>query len=194
MGRPKKRGTKKPKSKKASKKQPKTNLFQIVTRYIILLALMFTLPIIYKIFTPLTTYPTAWLLGIFYDVVIHDSMIIIDNQTFVKIIPACVAGSAYLLLLILSLTLPMPLKRRVYSILSAYTILLAINILRIFVFSVWFHTSTPFFDFTHNLFWYGLNIIIVIGIWFLIVRLFSIKEIPVYTDIQTFLKSIKKKK
>lgn len=184
----KKRSTKKNKSKRTSK----TNPLQILIRYLILLALMFTLPLIYKIFTPLTIYPTAYLLKLFYNISTQGSTIILNNQTLIQIIPACIAGSAYLLLLIINLSLPMPFKKRIYTLSASFAILLAVNILRIFIFSIWYHTSTPFFEFTHTLFWYVLSIVIVIGIWFLIVKTFSIKEIPVYTDLKVFLKEIKK--
>ena len=166
--------------------------YNILLRYIILLALMFTLPLIYKIFLPLTIYPVAGLLKIFYQVSIQKDIIMIGLQTPIQIISACIAGSAYLLLLILNLTVPMKTKKRIYSIALSFIILLGVNILRIFILSILYHNNFRFFDFTHKLFWYALSTIFVITIWFLIVKIFSIKEIPVYTDIKYLSKNIKK--
>ncbi len=167
--------------------------YNILLRYIILLALMFTLPLVYKIMLPLTIYPVAGLLKIFYQVSVQKDIIVIGLQTPIQIISACIAGSAYLLLLILNLTVPMKTKKRIYSIILSFIILIGLNILRIFILSILSHNNFRFFDFTHKLFWYVLSTIFVIGIWFLMVKIFSIKEIPVYTDIKYLSKNIKKK-
>jgi exosortase/archaeosortase family protein len=165
-----------------------SRVFEIPIRYLILLGFILSLPGIYKIFTPLTVYPTAYILDLFYNVIVNQSIITINNNTFIHLIPACIAGSAYLLLLILNLTVPMGLKKRIYSILLSFLILLVLNIIRIVLLSVLYHHSVPFFDFTHTVFWFALSTIFVIGIWFYIVKLFSIKEIPVYSDIKTLIK------
>ncbi len=180
------------------KKKRKTNLnkllknktFLIPIRYLTLLALMFTLPLIYKIFTPLTIYPTATLLKLFYNVTIDNSFIVINSTTLIQIIPACIAGSAYLLLLILNLTVPMDIKKRIYSIFLSFTMLLILNILRIFILSILYYNNMPIFDLTHKLFWYFLSTIFIITIWFLITKIFSVKQIPVYSDIKHLLKNI----
>ncbi len=166
--------------------------YDILLRYIILLALMFTLPLIYKIFLPLTLYPVAGLFKFFYQVSIRADIIIISLQTPIRIVSACIAGSAYLLLLILNLSVPMKTKQRIYSIALSFIILLVLNILRIFILGILYHNNFKFFDFTHKLFWYVLSTVFVIGIWFLIVKIFSIKEIPVYTDIKYLAKNMKK--
>ena len=160
----------------------------ILLRYIILLGLMFTLPLIYKILTPITIYPSVYLLKLFYNTAITNSLVIINNRTFIQIIPACIAGSAYLLLLILNLSVPMKLKKRMYLIFISFFILLILNILRISTLSVLFHHNFIFFDFTHKLFWYLLSTIFVVLIWLFIVRYYSIKEIPVYSDVRYLMK------
>jgi len=172
-------------------KKKKLSHLNLLLRYLILLGLMFTLPIIYKIFTPLTTQSVAALLKIFYQVSVSRDIIII-NQTLIQIIPACIAGSAYLLLLILNLTIPMNVKKRIYSIALSFALLLIINILRIFFLSVLLVNNFRFFDITHKLFWYILSTLFVVGIWFLIVKIFKIKQIPVYSDVKYLMKNIKK--
>ncbi len=167
-------------------------VYLIFIRYVILLGLIFTLPLIYKIFTPLTLYPVVGLLKLIYEQVnISQDFILIGFNTIIQLIPACIAGSAYLLLLILNLSVSMRLKKRVYSLLLSFILLLVLNILRIFFLSVLYHSGNSFFDITHKLLWYGLSIVFVVGIWFLIVKLFSIKQIPVYTDIKYMLKIVR---
>ena len=167
------------------------NPFSILIRYLILLGLMFSLPLIYKILTPLTIYPTIFLLKLFYQVSYLNSMIILNSKTIIYIIPACIAGSAYLLLLILNLSLPMSLKKRIRTILFSLTLLLSLNILRIFSLSILYDNSFRFFDITHKLFWYGLSTLFVILIWFYTVKKFNIKEIPIYTDLKYLSKKSK---
>lgn len=169
-------------------------IFLIPTRYLILLGLVFSLPLFYKILTPLTIYPVAWLLKLFFsNVSLSDAVINMDNRVRIEIVSACVAGSAYLLILILNLAVPMKTKKRFYSILLSLLILFGINVLRIFFFSILYYEEFAFFDISHKLFWYALSTFFVVGIWFLNVRIFSIKEIPVYSDIVDLIKNIKKK-
>ena len=185
------KGKKKVKSKPTSIK-PKDSIkdeLSIVVRYLILLALMFSLPIIYKIFTPLTIYPLVALFKVFYSsqVSLYNNIIVLNSQILIKIIPACIAGSAYLLLLILNLSVPMSFKKRIYTIFASCLILLLFNILRIFIFSIIYSSDPSLFYLTHKIFWYVISTIFVVGIWFLMVKIFEIKEIPVYTDIKYFL-------
>ncbi len=168
--------------------------YSILIRYLILLALMFSLPLIYKIITPLTLYTILGILKLFFkEVLLQGNIISIEFKTFLEIIPQCIAGSAYLLLLILNLTVPMKSKKRFYSILTSFLLLFALNILRIFTLTLLQINNSSFFNITHKLFWYILSTVFVVGIWFLIVRLYSVKEIPVYTDIKYLLKQSKRK-
>lgn len=168
--------------------------YLIFLRYILLLAFMFSLPIIYKIFTPLTIYPLVFLLGLFFkNVALTGSLITINYQTFISIIPACIAGSAYLLLLILNLSVPMDYKKRISSLIFSAVFLLFLNIVRLLLLSLLYSSGSPMFDFTHKLFWYLLSTIFVVAIWLITCKVFKIKEIPVYTDISFMIRTIKKK-
>ena len=181
--------------KKSIKKLKINKVYFIFLRYLVLLGLVFSLGLIYKIFTPLTIYPVAGLLKLFYkQVLINKTIISIAGRGIIELIPACIAGSAYLLLLILNLSVSMKLKQRIYSILISFALLLALNIFRIFFLSIMYINGNLFFNITHKLFWYGLSTLFVVGIWFLIVKIFSIKEIPVYSDLKYFIKRIRKGK
>lgn len=176
------------------KKRDKKILFFIVLRYIIILAIVICLPWIYRIFSPLTIYPVIFLLkSVYNSAVLFDKIyIVINMKTFIQIIPACIAGSAYLLLLILNLSVPMNLKKRVSSLALSVLLLLILNILRIFLLSILYYQGSNFFNFTHVLFWYVLSTLFVVAIWFLIVKIFVIKNIPFYSDLNLLYKDAKK--
>jgi len=163
----------------------------IFIRYLALLILIFSTPIIYKIFTPLTIYPTLAIIKLFINqTTLIQNTIILNQQTAIEIIPACIAASAYLLLLILNLSIPIKPIKRLYTLLLSFTLFLTLNILRISTLSILAYNNFPFFDITHKLLWYLGSTIFVIAIWFLTIKLFKIKTIPFYTDIKYLLRDI----
>ena len=174
------------KKKETTKKQ-----FLIVFRYLVLLIISLNFNLIYKILAPITVYLSGLLLDLFYTITIIGDKILIQGK-IIEINSACVAGSAYLLLLILNLFVSMNKKQRFYSLLFSFFLLLIFNILRIFFLSILFVNDFLFFNLTHKIFWYFLSTIFVVIIWVLMIKIFSIKQIPVYSDIKFMLKSIKK--
>lgn len=166
----------------------------IFLRYIILVLLAIpNLFLFYFIFTPLTIYPVSSILSLFYNSQLVSNQITINNIS-IEIVGACVAGSAYYLLLLLNLSIPMRLKKRISSIAFSFLIFLAINILRILVFTVLLINSFKYFDVTHKIFWYVLSGVIVFLVWFLTIKTFKIKEVPFYTDIKFLTSKINKKR
>jgi len=170
--------------RKKEEKQKKRTILSIFTRYLILIIFGIFLFLFYKIFLPLTIWPVYFLLNLFYNVSIAGNLLAVAGVK-IEIINACVAGSAYFLLLILNLTTSMKTKQRIYSIIFSILSLLVLNILRIFFLSILYIENFTFFEITHKLFWYALSIIFVVGIWFLTVKIFKIKNIPVYSDIKS---------
>ncbi len=157
------------------------NLF---ARYFIILLLgLGNLFLISKLFTPLTIYTSHFLLSIFFNTTLAGHSIIINNN-IIEIINACIATSAYYLLLILNLSTPIKPKTRLYSIVFSLFALFLLNILRIFILSILFLKNSSYFDITHSIFWFLLSIIFVVGIWFLTIRIFKIKNLPIYTDLK----------
>ena len=171
-------------------KNPLKKLLDVLVRYVILIAVAFpNLWIFYFIFTPLTVYPLYFLFGLFFDVSLAGNVIFVSNCFPVELIDACIAGSAYYLLLILNLATPsLKFNKRIKMIVLSFAALLIINILRIFFLSLLFFSGSSLFDVTHKMFWYLGSIIFVVGIWFAEVKFFKIKEIPFYSDIKFFLK------
>lgn len=175
------------------KKSNEFNPIIVFIRYLILLISMFSITLIYQVFTPLTINSLTFLLKMFnYSISIHNSLITINELYIINIVPACIAGSAYLLLLILNLSTPMPIKKRIYSIFFSFIVLFLVNILRLLVLSILSTNNKALFDSIHFIVWNFLSTIFVIVIWFLTVKVFAIKDIPIYTDIKSFIKNIRK--
>jgi exosortase/archaeosortase family protein len=167
----------------------------IVVRYLILIvAGILNVKLFYFFFTGLTIYPVYFLLNLFYDVTISANILSVQNLP-IEIIGPCIAGSAYYLLLILNLSTPgMKIAKRIFSLIFSFALLLTVNILRIFALSILFISGSNFFDVTHKLIWMFGSILFVVGVWFLTVKLFKIKEIPFYSDIMFLFGNSKQKK
>jgi exosortase/archaeosortase family protein len=176
------------------KKTPPNRLLTTFYRYFLLLVLIILFSystLIYNIFISFTIYPVNFILSLFYNSAVSESMIFIENNT-IEIIPACVGVSAYLLLLILNLTIRMPLKRRLYSLVFSVFSLLILNILRISLLSSLLIGDFAYFNELHKFLWYFMSIVLVITVWFATAYIFKIKEIPVYSDFKQIIKQIRK--
>ena len=174
------------------------HLFYIAIRYISLFIITLVLSfssIFYKIFLILTIYPVNFILGFFYNSSIAKDTIVMYNTAntlSIVLIPACIAVSAYMLLLILNLTTEIHWKKRIYSLIFSFFSLLFVNIARICILSLLFINNYSSFDIVHKLFWYFLSIIFVVCIWFISVYAFKIKKIPVYDDFISMISLIRK--
>ena len=170
------------------------NVSYTLLRYFILLILgLSNLFLFYYIFTPLTVYPSFWILSLFSNAVLsHPNILNINNQ-IIEIIPACVAGAAYYFLLLLNLTTSMSLKKRINSLLFIFLTFLAINILRISSFALLYVNGFSYFDLAHKTTWYFGSTILLILIWLLNIKIFKIKSIPIYTDFNNIYEDMKAK-
>ena len=177
-------------------KKGSNKFLDLFLRYIILvLVALPNLFLFYFIFTPLTVYPMYFLLNLFYDVsLMAGNILLINMEIPIEFIKACIAGSAYYLLLILNLAIPgIKLRKRINMLLLAFGIFLFLNLLRIFILAFLAISGSPSFDAVHKLFWYSLSTIFVVAIWFAEVKLFKIKEIPFYSDLKFLYKNIVRK-
>ena len=170
-------------------------LRSLITRYTLLVLLGFgSLFLFYDIFRPLTVYPAYLILNLLYGASIVSIDRIFFNGIYANIIPACIAGSAYYLLLILNLTTAMNVKQRIMSMFFLIASFLIINILRIVVFAGLFSDGYRYFDLTHRISWYLGSTLIIVLLWFGNVWLFNIKDVPVYSDVNRIVEDIKKTK
>lgn len=165
-------------------KKENNNILFIFLRYLFVLIIALPkLDLFYFIFTPLTIYPVYFLLNLFYNALLVDNFIFINNVS-ISLIPACIAGSAYFLLVLLNFSVSMNWKKRIFSLVFSLVSFLIINISRIFIFSILLINNFQYFDITHKIFWLLLSGIIVFMVWILTIKIFKIREIPFYSDIQ----------
>jgi len=175
-------------------KLQKKKLLGIGYRYLLAVLLSLSnLYLFYLIFTPLTVFPSYFLLKLIYPAVLAGNVILI-NDFVILLNGACIAGSAYLLLALLNLTTPglKALKRLGIFFLGAAALLL-FNIVRIFVFTILFVNGVAFYDLMHTLVWYVLSVLVVVMIWLYTIRKFRIVGIPIFSDIM-YLRSLIKKR
>lgn len=172
----------------------KEALFILLRYSILLIIALFCLPSIYKILTPLTIYPVFYLLKIFYPFLLLSNFTLSLNSFSIGLVPACIAGSAYLLLFILNLTTPLKPMQRLKSFTFLIISFLLINTIRIFLFSVLFFSGFSYFSPLHEIFWYFISIILVISLWFINIHIFNIGAIPFYTDARAIYAQAKRLK
>ena len=156
----------------------------LIVRYVILVALGFGVQLFYLAFSPLTVYPVFGIISLAYDNValLSGNLLFFGNSFYAQIIPACVAGAAYFLLLILNLTTPMRAGKRIKSLVFLFVTFLVLNIIRIAVFAALLSSGYQYFDLTHKMVLYFGSTILVVIIWFVNVLIFKIRGIPIYTD------------
>lgn len=178
----------------------KNHLLDMSARYLILLIFgLLGFYMIYLILTPLTVYFSFFFLKILFNANLvnyqtfwNPGNVIFFKGFYANIISACVAGSAYYLLLILNLTTPMGLNKRFKSIIFLISVFFGVNVFRIVAFGVLLFKGYQYFDLTHQLTWYFGSTLLVVLIWFTNTKLFKIETIPVYTDIKNIINLTKR--
>jgi len=176
----------------------KKEVWELVLRYGLLLVLgVPNLFLFYFIFTPLTTYPVFAILKL-----IDPSAALISltnpsisfNGIIATLVPACIAGAAYYFLMVLNLSTPMPIKKRIWSLVFLFGSFLVLNIIRIVIFANLYANDVPGTSFTHTATWYFGSTLLLLVIWFSNVHLFRIKHIPLYSDIRSIILDIKRQR
>lgn len=169
----------------------------LVLRYGALLALGFVNYLLgenglfYAIFTPVTINSVYFILHLLYNATFFEPNIIFFKGYYATIISACVAGSAYYLLLILNLSTPMNGMKRLASLTMLFVSFLIINILRIVLFASLLFKGYKYFDLAHLATWYFGSTILVVILWFFVVLSFDIKGAPIISDIKLLWAEIK---
>ena len=166
------------------KEETKKN-FYLFLRYLFLVLIAVPgFDIFYYFLLPATLYPVYYILKISFAPVLLGHVIFLGQKS-IEIVGACVAGSAYYLLLILNLSVPKikPLLR-IKMIFFSFLVFLVINIIRIIILSFMYVDNSSIFNIVHEAFWYIGSTVVVVGIWFLEVWIYKIKGVPFYTDLK----------
>ena len=173
-------------------KQSKRIIGMFARYFALLLIGSGNLYVIYAILTPLTVRVTTAVVSIFTPTTLVGNLIGTAGVT-IEIIPACVAGAAFYLLLILTLSTPnvKPITRT-KAILTAIAILFALNITRILILIPLIKSN--YFQTIHWLTWHVASTIFVVATWLVIIKIYKIKSIPIYSDIKYLSNTIKNPK
>ncbi len=165
----------------------------LVFRYALALLIGIFPVILYKIFAPLTLYPSYILLKLFYNPTLLSQSIKIDYYTL-NFVPACVAVSAYILLAFLVLsTSSLEWKRRVKLFIFGSLLILILNLIRIIVLIILLiEYGTNYFEAVHLIFWQILASVYVAAVWIFLIKHYKIKSVPVVSDFRMLRKHLMK--
>lgn len=165
------------------------NIVEIFSRYLLIVVLgLGNLYLFYEFLTPLTISILDAILSLSGDSLVIGNSIHFKRVIF-EIIPACIAGSAFYLMFILVFsTREITFRRRLAVLLSSFVLLFSFNMTRlVFLVSI---VRASYFQAVHWLLWNFVSIIFVVGIWILMVHLFRLKNIPIYSDLKYLFDSI----
>ncbi|MEK6934322.1 MAG: pacearchaeosortase [Nanoarchaeota archaeon] len=172
-----------------------THLQKLFIRY--LFALFFVLlgfKIINTIIGPITFY-LSYLTLIYFSPELVSSTSFIINQIKLTFIPACNATGAYVLLIILTLTTGLPLKKYFKLLLQGFFIIFIFNLIRIdLLIYLLINGYSNLFETLHLFIWKILSTIFVVILWIFLTRINKIENIPIYTDYKKILKILKQSK
>ena len=164
------------------KKESRKILGMLVRYFSIVLLGLGNLYVIYKLLTPLTIGVLSFILSIFTDVITNGNFFLLDSLT-IEIVPACVAGSAFYLLLILILS-SADIKPgiRTKAIMTSFVMLFALNVTRILILIPL--SGTLYFETIHWVFWHLVSTVFVVAVWLGVVRMYGVKSVPIYSDLK----------
>lgn len=166
-------------------------ILNLFVRYFSLLLIgMGNFYVLYKFLIPLTLHTVNSILLIFTDTILVNNVIYLSGLG-INIAPACVAGSAFYLLLLLTLsTADIEPMVRAKVIFTTFAMLFFLNIIRILILVPM--TGANYFSVIHWIFWHLISIVFVVSIWFYAVKIYKIKSVPIYSDLKYLMGLIKK--
>src|SRR3989338_3173367 len=169
-------------------------VLELSARYLVLILLgLFNLYLFYKVFTPLTVYTVFLILKVLFGAELIASTKISSLGITISLVEACIAGAAYYFLTILNFTTHMSIKKRIKGLTFLYSSFLILNIIRIVVFTYLYSIGFTYTDPLHNGVWYFGSTFLLVLVWFVNIRIFHIKSIPIYTDLRNLIQDIKRK-
>lgn len=168
---------------------------RLILRYFLAIIFMVLgLPVIYFLLNSLTFYISYYSVSYFSPNLISSTAFIINNVRL-NFINACTAGSAYLLLILLTLTVDIKPKKALKVLFTGSLLIFIANIIRIDILIVaLIKYGSNLFNTLHLLFWKILSTLFVVFLWILLTKWFKIKEIPIYSDFKHVHKFYKRHK
>jgi exosortase/archaeosortase family protein len=163
----------------------------IMLRLIVAIIFVSLYEYFYKTIYLLTIHPAYFFIKLAYPANLMNNAIFVGNN-MINIIPACIAGIAYSLLLFLILfTKGITLKKSLKMFFIGAGLILAMNILRIDLL-IWIliEFGPDLFNKIHLIFWNFVSAGYVAIIWIYLVKKFKIRKIPIISDIKELYKRI----
>ncbi len=173
----------------------KQYLQKLFTRlFLALFFIIFGIRIIELILGPVTFY-LSYLTLQYYSPLLLSSTSFAINNIKLNFIPACVASGAYLLLIILTLTTELPLKKSLKTIAQGFLIILIANLIRIdLLIILLIKNYSSLFETLHLFIWKLLSTVFVVLLWIFLTKYNKIENIPIYSDYRKILEIIKEAK
>jgi len=166
-----------------------SQLSDLIGRYaLFFMVLSFGLTFVERLLTAPTIYTLYKTLRLIYPEVILENIYIFVNGHLFEISSICMMGAVYWFLLLLVLaTANLRLSTRVLSIALAWLAVFVFNIIRmILLISI---VNSSYFDSSHWIFENIIAAIVLVLIWWAIVRLYHIESVPFYSDLK-YIQSI----
>lgn len=147
----------------------------------------------YFVFGPLTLRFTESILSLFTHVTVSENMLYVGEYSL-RFVDACVAASAYILITLLVLfTRKISFDVRLKMLGLGYLFFFIFNALRIqLLLVILLFFGHNIFNAVHMILWTIVSTIFVFLIWIMLIKIFNIKSIPVYSDIKYLISKIKK--
>ncbi len=144
--------------------------------------------IFYITFSWWTFHLSSFVFSLFHEVIAVAPVFVVDGQ-IIELIPACVAASAYLLLaLLILLTRGISLKKGLMMFFWGSVLILVANVIRMEILvSLLLNNNINYFASLHLLLWKIVSSVYVAAVWIFLCWTFHVKNIPVYSDVQSFL-------
>ncbi len=146
------------------------------------------------ILTPLTIY-TSFLILSAYNPILSGNFLIINNIKF-EFVEACIVTYAYYFFWVLVLlTKEIRLKIRFEMLFFGFILIFLMNVFRIGL-VIYLGISHGFFWFNlvHLIFWKFIMGVYVALIWIFLIKVYSIKSVPIWDDLKFLYKDCFKKK
>lgn len=153
---------------------------------LVFLSLIFGYKLLYFFLSPATFYASYYSL-FFLDPLFLDQASFAINGVKLIFIPACVAASAYLLLLLLTFLTDIDFSKAVKMFLLGVIFIFAGNLLRIdFLIFILLKYGSQLFRTLHLFVWDVVSTLYVVLVWIILTKIFKVKEIPIYSDFNKF--------
>lgn len=159
-------------------------LYFLIARIFLAFIIIFSSDLFTLTLLPLTIYPVFFFFdNLDYNVYIINDVLTINGRP-AEFVESCLAGSAYMLLvLLILLTKDVSIKKGILMFISGGFAILIINIVRIIILLfILENFSYNLFNAVHVIIWLFVSSLSVFVLWLLIARYFEVKSIPVYSD------------